>query len=739
MENLALSALQLDVKLVHYSVYRYQIVYQKFDETASGEQLARKVAYELQRVNGFAVLTNLGNRGIISLKPISQLVIDLPQLQASLEDDGKLELDSGEEQQQQALQRLVNQDINKAAWKLTQDSQGKLAFKKAASGNTEIFEPSHSARIKARSIYLEAFCSVQLIPEVLADGTVLIGLHLKHSLLAKPDISLQWVIDKRPDWISSINKVRHRYFESGKAPLVAEFLRVEESLKGDSPLPHLGKSLVEYHHEKGLLSVQQLTEAASSSLIKVKYGQNEADHVASLLEPMFDFDTLSKIDSVFLNNLAKDLKWSLDDRIKVSARMVKGLYLPNFNCRLIPVDYQNLKKSSLQYEQKLRFANGAKSSREQDVLRYKAFGDMTRTQVIPLIIGKQNNTERNQRLLCDAYQALGQLTKTELPPLKKFPAPVENANELDARLHKKNPTNAILLIGLTGKSDKVAIRDTAFSYGLATQFMRLDHRANVYSPSYFNNVAAGVFSKGGGQLCAIDDMPGETDLFIGLDMGGVNVRAPGFAFLFLSSGAQLGWQLADKQQGERMQDDALTNLLEKSLKTYLRSSDGVLPRRITLHRDGKFYESIDVIKQFEQKHSVKLDVLEILKSGAPVLYRREQLADGSKKFCNPNVGDALYLSDREMILSTYSGAELGQSWGNKVSIRPLRLRKRYGETSLEVLAQQVLILSRIHGASLYRHPRLPVTTHHADRFATLRQETCIDALSKMDRLCPVYL
>jgi hypothetical protein len=138
MENLALSALQLEVNLVHYSVYRYQIVYQKFDETAAGEQLARKVAYELQRVNGFDVLTNLGSRSIISLKPVSQLTIELPQLQVSLEEDGKLELDCGEEQQQQALQRLVNQDINKAAWKLTQDSQGRLAFKKAASGNTEI-------------------------------------------------------------------------------------------------------------------------------------------------------------------------------------------------------------------------------------------------------------------------------------------------------------------------------------------------------------------------------------------------------------------------------------------------------------------------------------------------------------------------------------------------------------------------------------------------------------------------
>jgi len=740
MENLALSALQLDTKINHYSVYCYQIIFQNFDQTVSGEQLARKVAYEIQKGNNFALLTNLGNRVIISLNPISQLAVDSPQLQASLRDDGKLELDCSDEQQQQALQRLINQDINKAAWKLKQDSQGKLDVRKAASSNTEIFEPSPSTRIKARAVYLEAFCSVQLSPEVLADGTVLIGLHLKHSLVTKSDISLQWVIDKRPDWIPFIKKVRHRYFESGKAPLVAEFVKVDDVLNGNSLLPHLGKSLVDYHQQKGVVSAPQLVEAATSSLIKVKYGQNknELDHIASLVEPMFDFDTLSRIDSPFLNNLAKDLKWSLDDRIKTSAKMVKGLYLPNFQCRLVQVDYQNLKKSCLRYEQTLRFANGAKSSREQDVLKYKAFSDMTRTQVIPLIIGKQNNTEQNQQLLRDAYNALSQLTKT-VPPLKNSPDPIENADELDVRLNKKTPNNAILLIGLTNKSNKAAIRDIAFSYGLATQFMILDHKSSTYNSSYFNNVAAAIFSKGGGQLCAIDNMPGETDLFIGLDMGGVNVRAPGVAFLYLSSGAQLGWQLADMQQGERMQDEALASLLEKSLKTYLRSSDGVLPRRITLHRDGKFCESINVIEQFENKCSVKIDVLEVVKSGAPVLYRREQLADGTKRFINPNVGDALYLSDREMILSTYSGAELGKSWGDKVSVRPLLLRKRYGETSLEILAQQVLILSRIHGASLYRHPRLPVTTHHADRFASLRQETCIDALSKMDRLCPVYL
>ena len=83
--------------------------------------------------------------------------------------------------------------------------------------------------------------------------------------------------------------------------------------------------------------------------------------------------------------------------------------------------------------------------------------------------------------------------------------------------------------------------------------------------------------------------------------------------------------------------------------------------------------------------------------------------------------------------------ELGSSWGKSVTVRPLRLRKRHGETEFMTLARQVILLSRIHGASLYRHPRLPVTIHHADRFATLRQECNLDELSKMDQLCPVYL
>ncbi len=170
---------------------------------------------------------------------------------------------------------------------------------------------------------------------------------------------------------------------------------------------------------------------------------------------------------------------------------------------------------------------------------------------------------------------------------------------------------------------------------------------------------------------------------------------------------------------------------------------GEQPKRMTLHRDGKFYETLEVVESFELATGIKVDVLEVLKSGAPAIYRRTSLYDPDKKiiqkcFTNPEAGDAFVINENEIIISTYSGAELGKM-DSFMSVRSLRLRKRHGETDLKTLAEQVLYLSRIHGASLYRHPRLPVTTHHADRFSKLRKEVRVESLAQMDRLCPVYL
>jgi hypothetical protein len=169
--------------------------------------------------------------------------------------------------------------------------------------------------------------------------------------------------------------------------------------------------------------------------------------------------------------------------------------------------------------------------------------------------------------------------------------PSTDAQELDLRLERRCPEDAVLLVGLAGGADKRSVRDVLFRHALPVQFMRLDHPPKRYTPSYYHNLAAGVFSKGGGVLCAIEDMPGEADLFLGLDLGGVRQRVPGFAFLFTRDGAQLGWQLAEAQSGERIADESLRLLLERSLESYRKAHGGEKPRRIVLHRDGRWYES----------------------------------------------------------------------------------------------------------------------------------------------------
>jgi len=230
---------------------------------------------------------------------------------------------------------------------------------------------------------------------------------------------------------------------------------------------------------------------------------------------------------------------------------------------------------------------------------------------------------------------------------------VAHAGELDDRLARKTPSETLLLIALARGGDKQAVQNVAFRYGLAVQFMRLDHPLSTYQQVYYNNLAAGVFSKGGGMICALGQMPGDTDLFIGLDMGGIGQRAPGLAFLFTRDGTQLGWQLAEAQQGERVEDRVLHDLLERSLQAFLRGNPNSPPRRIALHRDGVFFESLDVVREFEREHGVGVDVLEVVKSGCPPLYRRFLDADDKPAFCNPDVGDAFELNGLdELIVAT---------------------------------------------------------------------------------------
>ena len=744
-DTIGFSALEADKKFNEVHVWSYHFTVTPWQDGEEPTKRCRRMARMVSANNGWIPATELDAYTLITFKSIAQLEYEFKGEKLTLVDSEPLTLTSCDNKQREAIERLINQDIQQAARQLAKYRNGIEADQEY--GNTIISEIEPSARITIKSDYLSVFQTLQIAPKLLVCGTLLIELNIKHHILANPHITLQWVIQKHPEWLNKIEQVRHIYSEFNKGFTVAKFEGIDQSASPETKLDGLGKTILEYHQEKALASKQQLANAAHASVIRVRYGRRNESvmHLAALVQPIFDFDTLQQIDSSLLNKLAKYLKWPIQERMYAASRLARGLYLPFFAAKFDSLKFANYERLSVKPDIKLHFHKGV-ADNERAVLHFKAFSNMTRQKVIPLIVGKHSDAEQDVIFskMKKAYETCQSFCSENLPPLTKLPEPIINADELDQRLTKAGNRfeNAILLIALANQDPKKQIRDVAFSHKIATQFMRYDHKPNHYSDSYYHNLAAGLFSKGGGQLCAIENMPGDSDLFIGLDMGGTTTRSPGFAFLFTREGAQLGWQLADRQKGERMNDEGLGLLLTKSLTLYKKAHNGDTPKRITLHRDGKFYESLDIIKAFSEQHQVEVDVLEVLKSGAPVLYRRQPPVPPETKptFSNPKVGDAIFFScQNEIVISTYSGDELGKNWGNTVSVRPLRLRKRYGSTDLITLAKQVVLLSRIHGASLYRHPRLPITTHHADRFATLRQEVDVDALGQMDRMCPVYL
>lgn len=744
-DTIGLSAMTLDRDLQQIPIYRYRVIIESgFDERDSPVTQTRKVARLAAGRNGWQPVTDVAHFSVASLQPLDNLNIDAYGCKCTLEFEAEAVLEAAVDNDREAIERLLNQDLYRAACQLAQkrDAKGGKSLKACRyAGWAEIEETQPSERVSARSEYLELFKTLRLTPEVLPDGRVILGLSVRHRLCARDGITLDWVIKKRPQWIKDIQRVRHRYTDQGKAASVADLHGLAEDKTADSLVPGSAQSIYEYHKARGRIQSAQADSIRNSQVVRVSYGNRvQYEHLAGLLEPMFGFETLQKIDSPLLNRIARDLKWPVIDRLKASGEMVKGLMLPGFAAKVVPMKSSELDADNIRPKFNLCFHNGRTGETEKDVLRWKAFRGMTRTQVVCLAVGTQTSPEALSTHFQKLQSACQQLSAEPLPTWRGVTSvkPLKNALELDARLGKTPPENTLLVIAIDKSVDKAEIRDVAFRHKLACQFMLTDHYAKTYQSSYYNNLAAGVFSKGGGLICALGEMPGEVDLFIGLDMGGTSQRAPGSAFLFTRNGAQLGWQLADLQSGERLGDEALASLLHKSVQEYARHHNGDVPRRITLHRDGRFFENLDVIQAIEHQYDLSISVLEVIKSGAPIIFRKYQHA-GKALYKNPEVGDVYrYAGLDELILATYSGQELG-AWGDKVSVRPLRLRKRYGEETLDTLAQQVLLLSRIHGASLYRHPRLPVTTHHADRFATLRQSCSLEALSHMDRTCPVYL
>jgi argonaute-like protein implicated in RNA metabolism and viral defense len=140
--------------------------------------------------------------------------------------------------------------------------------------------------------------------------------------------------------------------------------------------------------------------------------------------------------------------------------------------------------------------------------------------------------------------------------------------------------------------------------------------------AYLGNIAAGVVAKAGGIPWRIHNVPGGSDVFIGLDVTydpatGQHLSAS--ANIVLGDGTILASESVSLQQGEEFAVEDVIRVLKNLIRVYVKE-EGHSPNHVVIHRDGKFYLDIDdLVERLEDASDFipNFDLVEIRKSGNP--------------------------------------------------------------------------------------------------------------------------
>lgn len=475
----SLLALEIERSLAELPVYCYCLkVEGEFDENEA-LQVTRHGAKALSFANNSAVVTDFGSYELVALEPLHRLESSHIGKRFVASHTGNKTLLSVNAEDLTVIQRLLNQVLFLGARKLANNFSNQLAANWGSGSKVQLVDKQPSQRIQIRNDYLDAFQTLTLTPEVLPNGTALISLHLRHQLLPNPNITMEWVIRNRPYWLSHIRRVRHVYVSRKTGSKVtAKFNGTADNVFPNTLLKmgQGSKTLLEYHIEEGNISSEHVAHFAESNVVKVSYGKSSVLHLATLLQPIFDFETLRHIEPKLLENIAKRLKWPIGDRVRVSWSLIKSMDLPALNTRLISVKEPERFCQRIPLDLKLQFHNGQFGTTEKDLLTKKAFKPMSRPLIAMLGVGA--NMHDKELMLGKHFREIKQRCQKwgAEDQIRWFQAsPAADDHDLDVRLHNKNLQPSLLIIGIDGSADKAAIRNIAYRYGHVTQFMRLDH------------------------------------------------------------------------------------------------------------------------------------------------------------------------------------------------------------------------------------------------------------------------
>ncbi|AUX09860.1 uncharacterized protein containing piwi/argonaute domain [Halalkaliarchaeum desulfuricum] len=604
------------------------------------------------------------------------------------------------------LQEFVKQDVKRA-----------VTGRFEVSGIDSIIEPTPQRT--ASSGLFEAYRKYKCRIRVDADGTVICGVNVAYHLESTFSAA-EWV--QRGHDIAGVN-VEHDtdLYDSARTATVEEIVDMDYDDVLDGP----GVPMSEYHERYVEQDVIDSMRESDPIIADLQYGSGEDSIFPQLLEyckVIPTFDQLGRVDETFLNVIHNESRMKPEKRFNVVTSFVDLLGpTPYFGFDPIPqptnAGYREHKTPNIP---NLRFGDGKTGYYGAGGLERKGYGIYKAPESFDVIALYPKEEEDDARPY--VLSLLNKLADYDASPTKFDRDTYELGSEFHYSQHaqKASDYDAALIVVPEKEEARTADYDDPYpefkrqlgQLGVPSQMISVDSLGNS---NYRGNICSSLIGKAGGVPWRIDEVPGDVDAFVGLDVTydhATKQHLGAAANVIMADGTILASEAVTKQAGETFDEDDVANVIKHVLEIFA-EEEGRPPRHVVIHRDGKFYLDVEsLINRLDKARDLiqRFDLVEIRKSGNP---RIAEYDESNSQFVIADKGVAFHVHNGEhSYLTTTGGKE-----GSPGTPRPLQIVKRHGSTDLDTLAEQTYWLSEAHVGSLSRSTRLPITTYYADKCA----------------------
>ncbi|MFW9889722.1 MAG: Piwi domain-containing protein [Candidatus Thorarchaeota archaeon] len=251
-----------------------------------------------------------------------------------------------------------------------------------------------------------------------------------------------------------------------------------------------------------------------------------------------------------------------------------------------------------------------------------------------------------------------------------------------------------------------ALKMLTVGRGTASQGARKRTLDNDFA---IDNIVLGILGKTGNIPFILGNPISDADMVVGIDIarekkrrldGSLNAAA--MARVYFGNGEFVRYHIQDAPlEGETIPVHVLQNMFR---------SDEFEGKRVIIHRDGWFRgDEKSALSEWGNSIDAEFHLVDVVKTGSPRMYSVGHTGPPPKNVSMPTKGDLFRLDSRNAFLISSLPPF------KNATPQPLQIRVD-GKLNLERGIESVLKLTCLHYGSL-RPPKLPVTTHYADKIS----------------------